>query len=177
MPLLAGGMERSMNLAEAMESRGFSRPSAAGRRIPPLVVQLGLTFGLAFVLVGSTLFAFAPDMPWLAWLLIAAGLLFVTITLRAVGAGLKRSRYRRTVWRDRDTPLAVVSAGVIAVVMTFKFIAPSLFSYDPFLRISVPRFDPVVALTILALLAPAIIVWISGAVKAQNSRLSTQDLP
>ncbi len=78
MPLLAGGMERSMNLAEAMESRGFSRPSAAGRRVPPLVVQLGLTFGLAFVLVGSTLFAFAPDMPWLAWLLIAAGLLFIT---------------------------------------------------------------------------------------------------
>jgi energy-coupling factor transport system permease protein len=175
MPLLAGGMERSMNLAEAMESRGFSRASATERRVPPLVVQLGLTFGLAFVLVGSTLFGFAPDMPWLAWLLIASGLLLITVTLRAIGAGLKRSRYRRTIWRDRDTPLAVVSAGVIAMILTFKFIAPSLFSYDPFLRISMPHFDPVVGITILALLAPAVILWVSGAATARSSKLSTQD--
>ena len=46
MPLLAGGMERSMNLAEAMEARGFSR-STARRTLPPLLVQLGLAGGLA----------------------------------------------------------------------------------------------------------------------------------
>ena len=147
-----------MNLAEAMEARGFSRVSAGERRISPVSVQVGLIFGLGLVLVGSTLFAFAPGMPWLAWLLIAGGLALLFATLRAVGTGLKRSRYRRTVWRDRDTPLAIASLGILAAVLTFKFIAPSLLSYDPFLRISMPHFDPVVALTILALLTPAAIV-------------------
>jgi energy-coupling factor transport system permease protein len=158
MPLLAGGMERSMNLAEAMEARGFSRVSAGERRMSPISVQVGLICGLGLVLVGSTLFAFAPDMPWLAWLLVAGGLALLVATLRAVGTGLKRSRYRRTVWRDRDTPLAIASMGMLAAVLAFKFIAPSLLSYDPFLRISMPRFDPVVALIILALLAPAAII-------------------
>jgi energy-coupling factor transport system permease protein len=157
MPLLAGGMERSMNLAEAMEARGFSRASASGRRLTPILVQLGLACGLGLVLVGSTLFAFAPTLPWLAWLLIAIGLLLVSATLRAVGTGLKRTRYRRTVWRNRDTPLTIASLGIIVIVLTFKFIAPSLLSYNPFPRISTPSFDPIVALIIVTLLAPAII--------------------
>ena len=160
MPLLAGGMERSMNLAEAMEARGFSRAESTGRRISPLVVQLGIAFGLGFVLVGSTLFAFTPHLPWLAWLVVAIGLLLVVITLRAVGAGLKRTRYRRTIWRDRDTPLAIASIGVLAITLIFKFVAPSLLSYNPFPIITVPPFDPIVALTILALLAPAVIAWL-----------------
>ncbi len=154
MPLLAGGMERSMNLAEAMESRGFSRASATRRRIAPIVVQIGLALGLGLVLVGSTLFAFAPSLPWLAWLLIVAGLLLIAATLQAVGSGVKRSRYRRTIWRDRDTPLALISTGVVAIVLTFRFIAPSLLSYNPFIRISMPTFDLLVALSILALLVP-----------------------
>jgi energy-coupling factor transport system permease protein len=167
MPLLAGGMERSMNLAEAMESRGFGRASSTGRRVPPVVVQVGLALGLGLVLVGSTSFAFAPDMPWLGWLLIATGLLLMAAILRAAGAGLKRSRYRRAIWRDRDTPLAIVSVGIIATVLALKVIAPSLFTYNPFMRISMPPFDPVVAATILALLAPAFILTISRSSKVQ----------
>ena len=42
MPLLAGGMERSMDLAEAMEARGFSRGPATSRATRPIVVQAGL---------------------------------------------------------------------------------------------------------------------------------------
>jgi energy-coupling factor transport system permease protein len=158
MPLLAGGMERSMNLAEAMESRGFSRASStAANRISPLLVQLGIALGLGLVLVGSTLFAFAPSLPWLAWLLIISGLILVAATLRAVGSGLKRTRYRRTVWRDRDTPLLIASLGIIAAVIAYKLIAPSLLSYNPFPTITPPPLDPAVVLTIAALLVPALI--------------------
>jgi energy-coupling factor transport system permease protein len=167
MPLLAGGMERSMNLAEAMESRGFGRAPSTGRRMAPLLVQLGLALALGLVLVGSTSFAFAPTTPWLGWLLVAVGLVLIAATLRAAGTGLKRSRYRRAIWRDRDTPLAIVSAGIIAIVLAIKVIAPSLLSYDPFLRISMPPFDPLVAATIIALLAPAVILTIARSSKAQ----------
>lgn len=157
MPLLAGGMERSMNLAEAMEARGFSR-STAKRALPPMLVQLGLAGGLAVALAGSTMFAFLPGAPLLAWFLIGAGVALLSSTLWAVGTGTRRTRYRRSVWRAQDTPLAIVSLGVLAVLLIFRLGAPSLLSYTPFLRISVPSFDPLTALAVCALAAPVLIV-------------------
>jgi energy-coupling factor transport system permease protein len=157
MPLLAGGMERSMNLAEAMESRGFSR-SSAKRALPPLLVQLGLAGGLAITLSGSTMFAFLPGAPLFAWLLTVAGVALLLFTLWAVGAGTRRTHYRRSFWRVQDTPLSLVSLGVLAVLLVFKFLAPSLLSYTPFLRISLPTFDPLTALAICALALPALII-------------------
>ncbi|MEO8285804.1 MAG: energy-coupling factor transporter transmembrane component T [Chloroflexota bacterium] len=171
MPLLAGGMERSMNLAEAMESRGFSRASANGRKVPAVILQSGLALGLGFVLAGGALFALLPSIPWAVWLLIAAGVALVAWTLRSVGAGLKRTRYRRSVWRPTDTPLAIVCAGVLAILLTFRFVAPSLLSYNPFLRIAMPRFDVTVALTIVALLTPLAIVRLDN--RQQTAGIST----
>jgi energy-coupling factor transport system permease protein len=162
-PLLAGGMERSMDLAEAMEARGFSRTPGAGRSPRPVVVQLGLVFGLGCVLVGGALFAFAPALPWLAWLVIGAGVALIAVTLRSIGAGVRRSRYRKSVWRDTDTVLVLASAGVLAALFTFRGLAPSLLAYTPFLRISMPPFDLAVAVTIAGLLAPAAILLIIGA--------------
>ncbi|MEO5953906.1 MAG: energy-coupling factor transporter transmembrane component T [Chloroflexia bacterium] len=157
-PLLAGGMERSMNLAEAMESRGFSRATARSRAIPPIVVQLGLASGLGLVLVGGTMFAFAPDIPLLGWLLILLGLASITATIWGMSKGTKRTRYRRRIWRAHDTPLALISGGIFAILLVFKLLAPTLLAYSPFLRISLPTFDPLVAITICALMAPAIIL-------------------
>jgi energy-coupling factor transport system permease protein len=157
MPLLAGGMERSMNLAEAMESRGFSR-SSAKRTLSPLLVQLGLAGGLAITLAGTTMFAFLPGVPLLAWLLSITGIAMVGLTLWAVGAGATRTRYRRSVWRAQDTLLTIMCLGVLAVLLVFKMIAPSLLSYTPFLRISTPSFDLLTALVICALVVPALIV-------------------
>ncbi|HET9492840.1 MAG TPA: energy-coupling factor transporter transmembrane component T [Chloroflexia bacterium] len=172
-PLLAGGMERSMDLAEAMEARGFSRTPGAGRSLSPVVVQLGIAFGLGFVLVGGALFAFAPALPWLAWLVIGAGVALIAVTLRSIGAGVRRSRYRKTVWRDTDTVLTLASLGVLAALIAFRSLAPSLLAYTPFLRIAMPPFDLSITATIAGLLAPAAIVLIIGTSEqppAQQSR-------
>ncbi len=161
MPLLAGGMERSMNLAEAMESRGFSR-SSAKRTLSPLLVQLGLAGGLAVTLAGTAMFALLPGVPLLAWLLTITGIALVGFTLWAVGAGTTRTRYRRSVWRAQDTPLTICSLGILAVLLVFKMLAPSLLSYTPFLRVSIPSFDPITALVICALVVPALIVRVQA---------------
>lgn len=157
-PLLAGGMERSVNLAEAMESRGFSRATAQSRALPPLLVQLGLAGGLGLVLVGGTMFAFFPDTPILGWTLIALGLVLIAGTIWAMSRGTKRTRYRRRVWRSHDTPLALISGGVFAILLVFKLLAPALLAYTPFLRISLPPFDPLVGIVICGLLAPILIL-------------------
>ena len=161
-PLLAGGMERSMNLAEAMEARGFSRATARARGMSPLLVQVGLVGGLGLLLTGGTMFAFVPGTPMLGWLLILLGLSLIALTLRGMSRGIKRTRYRRSAWRGHDTPLAIVSGGVLGSLIVFKLIAPSLLAYTPFLRISIPDFDPVVALTLCALIAPAAIIWLQS---------------
>jgi energy-coupling factor transport system permease protein len=174
-PLLAGGMERSMDLAEAMEARGFSRAPGAGRSLSPVVVQLGIAFGLGFVLVGGALFAFAPALPWLAWLVIGAGVALIAITLRSIGAGVRRSRYRKSVWRDTDTVLTLASLGVLAALFAFRALAPSLLAYTPFLRISMPTFDLSIAAAIAGLLAPAAIVLIIGASEQMATQQSREN--
>ncbi len=158
-PLLSGGMERSMNLAEAMEARGFSRRSTGSHSLAPVAVQAGLALGLGLALAGGALFALLPAAPWAAWVCIMAGILSVVLTMRAVGRESKRSRYRRGIWRDRDTVLSLVSLSITAILITYKFIAPATLIYDPLapLRIYMPPFNPLLALTLLAIAAPPII--------------------
>jgi hypothetical protein len=93
-------------------------------------------------------------------MVVGAGVALIAITLRSIGAGVRRSRYRKTVWRDTDTVLTLASAGVLAALFAFRWLAPSLLAYTPFLRISMPPFDLSVAAAILGLLAPAAILLV-----------------
>jgi energy-coupling factor transport system permease protein len=158
-PLLAGGMERSMNLAEAMEARGFSRSPVGTRKVRPIYVQIALVFGLGLVLTGGALFALLADTPWLGWGCIALGISLLAITLWYVGKGVKRTRYRRGVWRDRDTALAIASLAIGFILLTYKLLAPATLVYDPLSRIRIysPPFDVMIACMMLALTAPAIV--------------------
>lgn len=160
MPLLAGGMERSMNLAEAMEARGFSRNPPGTRPLPPIIVQLGTAGGLGLVMVGGALLAFFALLPLIGWSTILAGLALISMTLRAVSLRSRRTRYRRSVWRDRDTLLAAPSLGIAAILLMYRVVAPGALVYDPLsrLRIYMPPFDPVLALALAALVVPAVIL-------------------
>jgi energy-coupling factor transport system permease protein len=158
MPLLAGGMERSMNLAEAMEARGFSAPAGTrhARGLPPVAVQCGLVLGLGLVLVGAALPVLWADVPWAGWAALWAGLLLVGATLWAAGRGTGRTRYRRAVWKDVDTALVVVSLAVVGMLLAYRLTAPAELVYDPLarLRVYAPGFDPLLAAAFAALAAP-----------------------
>ncbi len=54
-PLLAGSLERSLNLAEAMEARGFGRPGRTRMPIPPWSALDRLALAVAPVLVVGAL--------------------------------------------------------------------------------------------------------------------------
>ena len=92
------------------------------------------------------------------------------LTLWAVSARSRRTRYRRSVWRDRDTLLTVPSLGITGVLLLYKSVAPVALIYDPLsrLRMYAPPFDPVLALVLVAIAVPALIMWGEGrAVGAQ----------
>jgi energy-coupling factor transporter transmembrane protein EcfT len=54
-PLLAGSLERGLNLAEAMEARGFGRAGHTRAPRPPwtLLDRLALVAAVAIVVVGA----------------------------------------------------------------------------------------------------------------------------
>jgi energy-coupling factor transport system permease protein len=156
LPLLAGGMERSMDLAEAMEARGFSRGPAKARMARPIVVQAGLAGGLGLVLAGSAWPAFVPAAGYIGWTAALGGVALLAATLRAAGSGTRRTHYKRSVWRERDTLLAAVSVGLIGFLLSYRVLLPSLLIYYPFPRVHPPSFDLIIALALLTLAAPAI---------------------
>jgi energy-coupling factor transport system permease protein len=153
-PLLAGSLERSQTLAEALEARGFGAalaPQAALGRWRGAATAAGLTlatvgaYGLA---MGSPAFAFG-GLGFGVGALWAAG--------RERGGGPRRTCYREPAW-DRRAWLVAGSAGVVlGVEVAILAVQPAAFAYDPYPSM----LPPAVSLSLLAalglLLVPAAI--------------------
>ena len=109
-PVLEGSLERSLELAASMESRGYGRApvrSARGRRFASGLTLLGLVgvvAGLYGVLDGSV--TGALGMP-----LLLAGVLVSALTLVVGTRGDSRSSYRRDPWSWSEW--LVVALGVV----------------------------------------------------------------
>ncbi len=161
-PLLAGGMERSMNLAEAMEARGFSRSPASSRHVRPVILQIGLAASMGLILIGGTIPMFTGTIGLIGWATVTSGIGGIAVSLWAIGRRTRRERYRRSVWRGRDTALSSLSIGIIGFVITYRFLAASALDYYPFPNIYPPEFDPALAGALTGLVAPILLLKISG---------------
>jgi energy-coupling factor transport system permease protein len=170
MPLLSGGMERSMNLAEAMEARGFSRFHNSTSNISPVMVQSGLAIATGLIFGGGALLAISSTIQLIGWLTIVAGVSLLGLTVRAVGPSNKRTRLRRLSWRERDTILASLCLGFVAFFIAYRFIAPLALVFYPFPSVYAPLFDPVLGVAILLLAVP---VGAAARFTAPHIRLGT----
>jgi energy-coupling factor transport system permease protein len=116
-PVLDGGLERSIQLAAAMDSRGYGRAGAitAGQRR----VQAGLVLaGFAGVLVGLYGLFDASAPRWLGWPLLALGALVALLGLRAAGRRSTRTAYRPDPWVLPEWATAGAGLLVAAVFAT-----------------------------------------------------------
>lgn len=149
-PVLEGGMERAMLLAESMDARGFAHGGAgpSERRAGWLVLGGLLALGGAFVaLVGQT--------ASLALLLGVIGAALVAGAVAVASAGSPRPRHRPTRPGRED---ALLMLAVSAAPVTFAVLA---IIGEPTLRWQVtetalPGFHPLVATALLPLAAPAL---------------------
>lgn len=152
-PLLTGGMEQSMQLSEAMVSRGFgatkSQSTSAKR-------QLLLAGGLLLALAGwfSRFFAVLPDSLGGMAVLAGAGMVIASL--------LRRQGTPHTTLHDQKLAkldwlcLALFAAGVTAVLLpAMTGMATSLY-WSPYPALSVPAFEFWVGLALLAFIAPII---------------------
>ncbi len=146
-PLLGAGLERSLVLAEALETRGFGGGAvqdAPPRRRLPLAGAATAT-SAAVALIG-----FGRVLPGVGLLVVA-----LALALAAAPATAPRSRFRPLVW---DMPsLALAGTAGLAVVLIGAALTGGLLAYDPFPRLAAPPFDPLAGGAILLLLIPA--VW------------------
>jgi energy-coupling factor transport system permease protein len=136
LPLLSGSLERSMTLAEALESRAFGAPlreadPASGWQTAGLAVGIGLgTFGAYSLALGNGLMA-AISLP-------AASLAIWLAARTQNGDGARRTRYRQPVW-DRRASLIAGAAAICLLVEGYALAtAPWAFAWEPYPTMTVP---------------------------------------
>lgn len=154
MPLLVGGLERALQLAEAMTARGFASADAPSHNVS---TRLAILLGLALLVTGWLLrLVWGYSSLGLLMLLIGVGL--VAAALWRAGRRVPRTSYRPQPWTGGDW--AIVAGALLAVL---PFVIPwpgldrsSIFFY-PYPQVSWPAFQPQLGLAIAGLLTPALL--------------------
>lgn len=113
MPIVEGALERSVDLAAAMDARGYGRTTSESPQQRRLTAVLVLSGSLG-ILVGlyGLLTAHGYGVP-----LLVGGVLLGVIGLRAGGRRTGRTRYRPDPWAVPE--LLVVGCGVVAATLMF----------------------------------------------------------
>jgi energy-coupling factor transport system permease protein len=151
-PLLAGSLERSFVLAEALEARGFgSQPVPTAW---PWGKSVLMVTGLAMLVTAAYILVVGKPAP--AGVLFVAGAAAVVVGTRSGdGAAPTRTRFREPVWDRPEWVVSLASVAVLAVEIALLAVDPAAFAFDPYPTLT----PPVVNLGLLAalglLLAPA----------------------
>jgi energy-coupling factor transport system permease protein len=162
MPVLEGALERSIDLAAAMDARGFGRDAAGTQPTPrgtrsaagavTLAGLLGVCAGLYGLLdAGSPV---ALGLP-----LLAGGTLLAAVGLGLGSRRATRSRYRPDVWGAREWLVTAsgVTAAAAAVAGAALWPGAAFPSTSP---LAVPALPPLQVLGVLVALLPA---WLAPA--------------
>ncbi len=152
MPLLVGGLEHAMQLAEAMTARGFASsnaPSGKHQAIPRLAMFVGVLLvasGWISQLAGAGLFGLAS---------IITGAFLVLGGLWYLGRASPRTTYHRRPWSWQDwLALAISLVVLLACLLPLAGLDGQVLGYEPYPALSLPPFSPLLGIIMLGLLAP-----------------------
>jgi energy-coupling factor transport system permease protein len=153
MPLLVGGLERALQLSEAMTARGFaSQGEPAGSALQRAWPRVAMLVGL-LLLAGGWVMRLAGWVEWISWFALGGGIGLIGLGLWATGQRYPRSTYRPPPWRAGDT---LTLAGALLVLAAMWLPLPGLGSaalwYSPYPQLALPPFDARLGLAVLGLL-------------------------
>lgn len=153
-PLLVGGLEHAMQLAEAMTARGFASSkthSSDSQIYPRLVMVLGL-----FLLAGGWIIQLGNSSK-AGLLMLLAGAIFILGGLWSLGHMSPRTAYHRHVWGWKDRlGLGIAAAILLLCTLTIPVLEKETLFYDPYPLISLPAFNPFLGIVILGVIAPGL---------------------
>ncbi len=157
MPVLAIGMERSLELSESLAARGFGGHRSARAPFSRLANSFLTATGLFGLTAAVALAAYRPDRKPVAWGVGVAAALLLAMLFHLQGKSVSRSRYVSYRW-DRDA-LLVALAGLVpaAVMIAERLFHPAALMYYPYPPYSPwPAFDPLVGMAVAFLAVPAV---------------------
>ncbi|GAB4522635.1 MAG: hypothetical protein Fur0018_04600 [Anaerolineales bacterium] len=150
LPLLVGGLEHALQLAEAMAARGFAGEAPA----LDTAGRLALSGGLLSLLCGWLLAA-VWGLPAWGWGLMAAGGGALILLLMRRRQAHTHSTYQTIPWRRADT-LGALSALLAVTLLLWPGAAHATLAYTPYPLLHPPGFAFLPAAGILMLLLPAL---------------------
>ncbi len=151
-PLLVGGMERAMSLAEAMVARGYGATAEKGQ---PLLAQGLLLLGLGASFAGWLLSFWVG---WPGWVLLGSGVFILLLLVWALGERHPARRYavRRWTWRE-GVALGTAVLPLLLWLIPWPFLDRSSLYYSPYPQLSLPPFNVWLGLTLALLALPGVI--------------------
>ncbi len=152
-PLVSGGLERAMTMAEALESRAFGASLGAedaGSWPRRLTLTLGLTAGI----VGAYLLA-AGKARAAALTLGGAAICLVLALREGRQPAVRRTRYRSPCWGKPEALIAGSAGLALAGELVVLALAPSAFAYEPYPSFEIPRVHLPLLVAIALLMIPA----------------------
>ena len=175
-PLITTALERSLTLAESMEARGFGGITSEGTATSRYLLRIMTLAGLLALLTGLIWRAVKParqgeaalqaQWPSLAWL--GLGVALTLVTLYAQGRRVKRTHYRRGLWRQRDTLVSLACVASILIAAASQMRSPQALSYYPYPPSSPwPTFAPLLGIAIALTAAPDYL-WPADTQEAQR---------
>ncbi|MFZ0534630.1 MAG: energy-coupling factor transporter transmembrane component T [Anaerolineales bacterium] len=156
MPLLVGGLEHAMQLAEAMTARGFAstRTMTVGRQAYP---RISMLFGLVLLALG-----------WIAQLggagvsglvLIFSGALLILGGIWYLGRQSPRTTYHHSPWSWQDWLMMIVAVCVLGVcLLPIPGVSRQTLYYEAYPTLTFPTFSPLIGLLMMGLLIPGLLV-------------------
>jgi energy-coupling factor transport system permease protein len=151
-PLLVGGLERAMRLAETMVARGYGATRDVkphpGERIALIVAMIG-------ALVGWLLTFWRPV---LGWLLLGVSIAIVGVLIWRRGRLAPRTHYVASKWSLREVLLVITAVIALSIVLLpWPFVDGSTLFYSPYPLLHFPTFSWVIGLALAAMALPAVI--------------------
>ncbi len=155
-PLLTCGLERSMQLAESMEARGFGEATQSDSETRRLVHKALIPLALFALLAGLFLHGFYATGRWLGAFLAVAALLLLSGNLFVMGRRLQRSHFSRELWRRRDVVVSAAAVASMAMIALIWLLDPDSLLFYPYPRFAFPTFNPLVGIALLAVVVPVL---------------------
>jgi energy-coupling factor transport system permease protein len=150
-PLLVGGLERSMQIAESMVARGYG--SVADRASSP-AEQVLLILCLLMALVG---WVFALWTGWPGWLILLVSVAGVLVLIWRRGKYAKRTNLKPHRWTPVDGIVIVVTLIALVIIIGMNTVDSSSLTWNPYPIVLIPDFDSRIGFAILLLAVPAIV--------------------
>ena len=154
-PLLASSLEQSIQLAEALDARGYGRTRVAdvalGRQ------QIGVLAGV--LLCGAGLFGwlyYGSMAAVITLAMLVAGAALLLRAVRTLGRLVVRTTYRRERWHRRDMVVSGAGLGCAAAWIGLWAAGGGDLTYNPYVALRLPPFALFAGVVVLLLAVPAL---------------------